>query len=80
VRGIKTGEEIMKEKIKKKGFIISIIGRDFRKTIEQEANRGEASQSAAEKEDSEKKQILKKDKTHYRIEYTKDGPKIWTLH
>lgn len=71
----------MKKRIKHKDFIISIIGRDLRKTPEPEEKRKEDLQeSASRKEDSGKSQILKKDKTHYRIEYTKDGPKFWTLH
>ena len=71
----------MKKKIKGKDFIISIIGRDLRKTPEPEEKRKEDLQeSASRKEDSEKKQNLKKNKTHYRVEYTKDGPKFWTLH
>jgi len=79
VRGIK--EKIMKKKIKGKDFIISIIGRDLRKTPEPEEKRKENLQeSASRKENSGKKQILKKNKTHYRVEYTKDGPKFWTLH
>jgi len=79
VRGIK--EKIMKKKIKGKNFIISVIGRDLRKTPEPEEKRKEDLQeSASRKEDSGKKQISKKNKTHYRVEYTKDGPKFWTLH
>jgi hypothetical protein len=81
VRGDRSEEKIMKKKIKGKDFIISIIGRDLRKTPEPEEKRKEDLQeSASRKEDSGKKQILKKDKTHYRVEYTKDGPKFWTLH
>jgi len=79
VRGIE--EKIMKKKLKHKDFIISIIGRDFRKTPEPERTRkGDLPESASWKEESGKRQILKKGKTHYRIEYTQDGPKIWTLH
>jgi len=80
VRGIE--EKIMTQKFKKKKeFIISIIGRDLRKTPEPEATRRDDSPgSAAPKEDSEKDKILKKNRTHYRIEYTEDGPKFWTLH
>ena len=71
----------MKKKLKHKDFIISIIGRDFRKTPEPERTRkGDLPESASWKEESGKRQILKKGKTHYRIEYTQDGPKIWTLH
>jgi len=71
----------MSEKFKGKGFIISVIGRDFRKTPEPEEKcKGDLPGSACPKEDSGKSQILKKDRTHYRIEYTKDGPKFWTLH
>jgi len=71
----------MKKKIKGKDFIISIIGRDLRKTPEPEETRNDDSpESASPKEDSEKNKILKKNRTHYRVEYTKDGPKFWTLH
>jgi len=71
----------MKKKIKGKDFIISIIGRDLRKTSEPEETRNDDSpESASRKEDSEKNKILKKNRTHYRVEYTKDGPKFWTLH
>ena len=71
----------MKKKIKGKDFIISIIGRDLRKTAEPEETRNDDSpESASRKEDSEKNKILKKNRTHYRVEYTKDGPKFWTLH
>jgi len=74
-------EKIMKKKFKKKEFIISIIGRDLRKTPEpEETHRDDSPGSAAPKEDSGKDKILKKNRTHYRIEYTKDGPKFWTLH
>lgn len=79
MRGIE--EKIMKKKIKRKDFIISIIGRDLRKTPEPEEKRKQDLQeSASRKEDSGKDKILKKNKTHYRVEYTKDGPKFWTLH
>jgi len=71
----------MSEKIRKKGFIISVIGRDSRKTPEPEENhKGDPGRSASDKENIEKNKNLSKGRTHYRIEYTKDGPKIWTLH
>ncbi len=71
----------MKKKIKRKEFIISVIGRDLRKTPEpEEKHKEDLQESVPKKEDSGKKQILKKNKTHYRVEYTKDGPKFWTLH
>lgn len=71
----------MKKKFKAKDFIISIIGRDLRKTTEpEETHRDDSSESASPKEDSGKDKILKKNRTHYRIEYTEDGPKFWTLH
>lgn len=71
----------MKKKIKRKDFIISIIGRDLRKTPEpEEKQKEDLQESGPDKEDSGKNQILKKNNTHYRIEYTKDGPKFWTLH
>ncbi|MCJ7645501.1 hypothetical protein MUO65_01135 [bacterium] len=71
----------MSRKSKGKDFIVSGIGRDFRKTPEPEEKcKDDVPGSASPKEDSGKSQILKKDKTHYRIEYTKDGPKLWTLH
>mgnify|MGYP001049641304 CR=1 FL=1 len=71
----------MKNKSKLKGFIISVIGRDFRRTPEPEEKRKhDVPGSASPTEDTGNSQILKKDKTHYRIEYTKDGRKFWTLH
>jgi hypothetical protein len=71
----------MSRKSKGKDFIVSVIGRDFRKTPEPEETRKDGLPgSASPKEDTGNSQILKKDKTHYRIEYTKDGPKLWTLH
>jgi len=71
----------MGKKSMAKNFIISIIGRDLRKTVEAEqARSGEVSESQLKKEDSGNKQILNKNRTHYRIEYTKRGPKFWTLH
>lgn len=71
----------MKKKIKRKEFIISVIGRDLRKSPEPEEKcKDDSPGSASRKEDSGKDKILKKNKTHYRIEYTKDGPKFWTLH
>ena len=81
----------MSRKSKGKNFIISVIGRDFRKTPESEEERkGDPSgsspqgrsllESPSQKKDAGKSQILKRDRTHYRIEYTKDGPKFWTLH
>jgi len=71
----------MSRKSKGKDFIVSIIGRDLRKTPETEEVRGAGlSKSPSDKEDSGESNTLKKDKTHYRIEYTKDGPKLWTLH
>jgi len=71
----------MREKIKNKGFIISVIGRDFRKTPESEEKpKDHLKDSASSKENTANSQTLKKDRTHYRIEYTKDGPKLWTLH
>lgn len=71
----------MKKKIKGKEFIISVIGRDLRKTPEPEEKcKDDSPESASPKEDSGKDKILKKNKTQYRIEYTKDGPKFWTLH
>jgi len=74
VRGIE--EKIMKKKLKGKDFIISIIGRDLRKTPEpEETRRGDLPWSP-----SSGKSQMKKNKTHYRVEYTKDGPKFWTLH
>jgi len=70
----------MKKKIKGKEFIISVIGRDLRKTPEAEEKRKEDLQeSESRKEDSGNNKIFK-NRTHYRIEYTKDGPKFWTLH
>jgi len=86
VRGIE--EKIMKKKLKGKDFIISIIGRDLRKTPEPEEKRKEDLQESpdnARKNDlprspSSGKSQMKKNKTHYRVEYTKDGPKFWTLH
>jgi len=71
----------MTKKSKKKEFIISVIGRDLRKTPEPEEKRkDDGEQSNSRKEESGKKKILNTARTHYRIEYTKDGPKIWTLH
>jgi len=71
----------MREKTKKKDFIISVIGRDSRKTPEPEQNRkGHPGQSASDKQNTENNKNLNKGGTHYRIEYTKDGPKLWTLH
>jgi len=71
----------MTEKIKKRGLIISVIGRDFRKTPEsEEEHKGDLPGSPSQKKDSGKSNILKRERTHYRIEYTKDGPKFWTLH
>lgn len=79
----------MKKKLKGKDFIISIIGRDLRKTPEPEEKHKEDIQESSDKTrrgdlprspSSGKNQILKKNKTHYRVEYTKDGPKFWTLH
>lgn len=71
----------MKKKIKGKDFIISIIGRDLRKTPEpEETHNDDSPESVSKKENSEKNKISKKNKTHYRVEYTKDGPKFWTLH
>jgi len=79
----------MKNKSKLKGFIISVIGRDFRRTPEPEENRKEDLQESSDKTrrgdlpwspSSGESNILKKDKTHYRIEFTKDGRKFWTLH
>lgn len=86
MRGIE--EKIMKKKLKGKDFIISIIGRDLRKTPEpKETRRGDLPRSPdnARKNDlprspSSGKSQMKKNKTHYRVEYTKDGPKFWTLH
>ena len=71
----------MKKKFKAKDFIISVIGRDLRKTAEpEEERRGDLPGSPSQKEDSGKDKILKKNRTQYRIEYTEDGPKFWTLH
>jgi len=71
----------MSRKSKNKNFIISVIGRDLRETPEpEEKDKGDLPGSPSQKKDSGKSQILKKDRTHYRIEYTKDGPKFWTLH
>jgi len=71
----------MTKKIKNKNIIISVIGRDFRKTPEQQQDcKGDLPGPSSQRENSGKRQILKKDRTHYRIEYTKDGPKFWTLH
>ncbi len=78
----------MKKKIKGKDFIISIIGRDLRKTPEPEEKRKEDVQESSDKtrrgdlprSPSSGKSQMKKDKTHYRVEYTKNGPKFWTLH
>lgn len=71
----------MTKKFKQKEFIISVIARDLRKTPEpEETRRDDSPESVSPKEDSEKNKILKKNKTHYRIEYTEDGPKFWTLH
>ncbi len=71
----------MSEKTKKKGSIISVIGRDPRKTPEPEQNRkGDLGRSAPDKENIENNRNLNNGRTHYRIEYTKLGPKIWTLH
>jgi len=71
----------MSRKSKGKDFIVSVIGRDFRNTPEPEETRKDGLPgSASRKEDSGESNTLKKDKTHYRIEYTKDGPKLWTLH
>jgi len=86
VRGIE--EKIMKKKLKGKDFIISIIGRDLRKTPEPEEKRKEDLQESSDKtrrgdlprSPSSGKSQMKKNKTHYRVEYTKDGPKFWTLH
>ncbi len=98
MRGIK--EKIMKKKLKHKDFIISIIGRDLRKTPEPEEKRKEDLQESSDKtrrgdlprspdnarkndlprSPSSGKSQMKKNKTHYRVEYTKDGPKFWTLH
>ena len=88
MRGDRSEEKIMKKKIKGKDFIISIIGRDLRKTPEPEkTRRGDLPRSPdnARKNDlprspSSGKSQMKKNKTHYRVEYTKDGPKFWTLH
>jgi hypothetical protein len=74
-------KDIMAKKFKRKGFIISVIGRDFRKTPEpEEICKDGVPGPASPKEDSGKSQILKKDRIPYRIEYTKNGPKFWTLH
>ena len=71
----------MTKKIKGKDFIVSVIGRDFRKTPEPEETRKDGLPgSPSQKEDSENNRGVKKHRTHYRIEYTKDGPKFWTLH
>lgn len=70
----------MTRKSKNKNFIISVIGRDMRETPEEETPKADIPGSPSQKEDSENNRGAKKHRTKYRIEYTEDGPKFWTLH